>query len=119
TAMEPYIDTLTVAGNFVRNQLQLSSSPEFAMKKIFAAELVENSTATGIYEIAPVFRDDLQDQRHLLEFTLLEWYRRNSTLTEILQDAAQLTNVIGASLGYTIYPHLKYYTITKLFASVG
>lgn len=76
----------------------LRTSPEFACKKLLAAG------ETRIFEFARVFRDRERGDLHLSEFTMLEWYRANSTYDAVMADsiavialAAQATGVRGFS----------------------
>ncbi|GAB4424415.1 MAG: EF-P lysine aminoacylase EpmA [Turneriella sp.] len=103
-AMEPYIDTFALQSGLSGHAGYLASSPEFAMKKIFSAELQQNPTARGIYEIAPVFRDDRAGRLHLPEFTMIEWYIQNAERQVILAMAVELISFVAASLGKTITP---------------
>lgn len=96
-ALEPYIDVVAVAGANVPPGKYLATSPEFSMKKVFAAELSQASAA-GIYEIAPVFRDDPAGKNHALEFTMLEWYRRDSALDSILHETVDCMARVASAL---------------------
>jgi len=56
------------------------TSPEFACKKLLAAG------ERQIVEFARVFRDRERGDRHLPEFTMLEWYRAEAPLDAIIAD---------------------------------
>ncbi|HVX77662.1 MAG TPA: EF-P lysine aminoacylase EpmA [Bradyrhizobium sp.] len=58
----------------------LRTSPEFACKKLLAAG------EQRIFEFARVFRDRERGDLHLPEFTMLEWYRANSTYEAVMAD---------------------------------
>lgn len=78
-APEPHIDCPPVAtGGFLR------ASPELQMKKLLA------SGFERIYQIGPCFRDGESGSRHNPEFTMLEWYRKNATYLDILNDFEHL-----------------------------
>jgi lysyl-tRNA synthetase class 2 len=62
----------------------LRASPELQMKKLLAAGLDK------IYQIGPCFRDGEKGSRHNPEFTMMEWYRKNATYLDILEDAKKL-----------------------------
>jgi lysyl-tRNA synthetase class 2 len=64
----------------------LRTSPEFACKKLLAAG------ETRIVEFARVFRDRERGDRHLPEFTMLEWYRSGEPYEAVIADCL---NVIG------------------------
>jgi elongation factor P--(R)-beta-lysine ligase len=72
----------------------LRTSPEFAAKKLLAAGEAK------IFEFARVFRDRERGDLHLPEFTMLEWYRANTTYDSVMADsifviahAAQATGI--------------------------
>src|SRR3979490_1868034 len=59
----------------------LRTSPEFACKKLLAAGEAK------IFELARVFRDRERGDLHLPEFTMLEWYRANTTYDAVMADS--------------------------------
>jgi lysyl-tRNA synthetase class 2 len=72
----------------------LRTSPEFACKKLLAAG------ETKIFEFARVFRDRERGDKHLPEFTMLEWYRAEDAYEAVIADcvvviahAAQATGI--------------------------
>jgi elongation factor P--(R)-beta-lysine ligase len=78
----------------VRTARYLRTSPEFACKKLLAAG------EQKIFEFARVFRDREHGDLHLPEFTMLEWYRANTTYDVVMADsiaviagAAQATGI--------------------------
>lgn len=66
----------------------LRTSPEFCMKRLLAAGYPD------IYEIGPVFRDGEVGPRHQPEFTMIEWYRLNFGLMEIIEDTLSLISTM-------------------------
>ena len=62
----------------------LHTSPEFCMKRLLADGYPD------IYSICRVFRDGEIGQHHLPEFTMLEWYRLNINLRDIIVDTTAL-----------------------------
>jgi elongation factor P--(R)-beta-lysine ligase len=62
----------------------LHTSPEFAMKKLLVAGLPK------IYQLARVFRDGERSPLHHPEFTMLEWYRAQTTYDSMMADCAAL-----------------------------
>ncbi len=78
-APECHIDCPPVAtGGFLR------ASPELQMKKMLALGMDK------IYQIGPCFRDGEKGSRHNPEFTMMEWYRREATYFDIMDDLTQL-----------------------------
>jgi lysyl-tRNA synthetase class 2 len=72
----------------------LRTSPEFACKKLLAAG------EARIFEFARVFRDRERGDKHLPEFTMLEWYRAEESYEAVIADcvaiiasAAQATGI--------------------------
>ncbi len=73
--------------------LWLATSPEFAMKRL----LVGGSGP--IFQLARVWRDELPTDLHAREFTLLEWYRPDATLSSLMHETeAYLRQVLPAVL---------------------
>jgi lysyl-tRNA synthetase class 2 len=62
------------------------------MKRLLAAGFGD------IYQICKVFRDGERGRYHLAEFTLIEWYRLNFGLREIMRDTVEF---VSAVLGRT------------------
>jgi lysyl-tRNA synthetase class 2 len=68
-----------------RARRYLRTSPEFACKKLLAAG------ETKILEFARVFRDREGGDLHLPEFTMLEWYRADSSYDTVMADTIVIT----------------------------
>ncbi|MDO4450915.1 MAG: EF-P lysine aminoacylase EpmA [Moraxella sp.] len=82
----------------------LHTSPEFAMKRVLA------DYQMPIYQICQVFRDDEKGHKHNIEFTMLEWYRPDFSLTDL---ADELNALIGVVLGKNL--PFKNYRYTQAF----
>lgn len=85
TVTDPNIRSIAVG-----NTGWLQTSPEHYMKRLLAAGYPD------IYSIARVFRDGEAGSRHLREFTLIEWYRKDFGLARIIDDTlALIAHVLG------------------------
>tara|TARA_R110002096_G_scaffold6305_11_gene29319 strand:+ start:13319 stop:14314 length:996 start_codon:yes stop_codon:yes gene_type:complete len=88
------IESIAAHSTLSRVPLYLHTSPEFCMKRLLAAGYPD------IYSICRVFRDGEAGARHQPEFTLLEWYRHDFSLGDIIQDTLR---VIATALGEPAY----------------
>ena len=90
---EPNIESLSARGSIMRSKWYLRTSPEYAMKRLLAAGWPD------IYELGPVDRDGESGHRHQPEFWMLEWYRHNFALPEIVEDTVALLNAALVGTG--------------------
>lgn len=84
-----HIESFSVSGQQEGDSGFLHTSPEFHMKRLLAAGYPD------IYSIARVFRAGEVGRHHQPEFTMIEWYRLNFSLDDIIRDAI---SVIVAAL---------------------
>jgi lysyl-tRNA synthetase class 2 len=71
-----------------RTPLYLHTSPEYAMKRLLAAG------SGDIYQIAHVFRGEERGRQHNAEFMLIEWYRCDYSMRQLMQEVAQLAGLL-------------------------
>src|SRR6266404_827641 len=71
----------------------LRTSPEFACKKLLAAGEAK------IFEFARVFRDRERGDLHLPEFTMLEWYRADTTYDAVMADSVVIIACAAQATG--------------------
>jgi len=69
--------------------LYLQTSPEYAMKQLLAMD------SGSIYQICKAFRQDPVGRLHNIEFTMLEWYRIDYSLEELVDDVASVVEEAG------------------------
>ncbi len=97
-SMEPYLEVFeTTLLDDRREQYRafLTSSPEFAMKKLLAAG------AQNIFQICKSYRNqEGWSSRHNPEFTILEWYRTNAGYTQIMKDCENLFAFIANKIQF-------------------
>jgi lysyl-tRNA synthetase class 2 len=86
--MEPYLEvfeTRLTTARGASSRAFLTTSPEYAMKKLLVAGLPR------IYQICKSFRNGEEVSRgHNPEFTILEWYRAHADYRAIMEDCEQL-----------------------------
>lgn len=71
----------------------LHTSPELTMKKLLVAGLPK------IYQLCHCYRNEAIGQTHLPEFTMLEWYRKDTTYKAMMTDTEQIVKRCAARCG--------------------
>jgi lysyl-tRNA synthetase class 2 len=94
--MEPYLEVFSTTWTTARGAVHpgfLTTSPEYAMKKLLAAGVAP------IFQICKSFRNGEEvSARHNPEFTILEWYRLHADYTDLMRDCAELFRAIARAL---------------------
>jgi lysyl-tRNA synthetase class 2 len=94
--MEPYLDVFETRWRTPSGDDHagfLTTSPEYAMKKLLAAGIAP------IFQICKSFRNgEGIGSRHNPEFTILEWYRRDADYTTIMDDCEELFRFVAGEL---------------------
>lgn len=87
TVSDVQIESLRIDGTSPR---YLHTSPEYAMKRLLAAG------SGDIFQICKVFRAAERSALHNPEFTMVEWYRLQMNLDDIMIETAALTAALLA-----------------------
>jgi lysyl-tRNA synthetase class 2 len=91
--LDPHLEAFEVAGGDRGAPRWLTTSPEYQMKRLLA------DGWERIFQVARCFRRGEFGTRHNPEFTMLEWYRANAGVDEVMRDTEQLTaTVTGGSV---------------------
>lgn len=99
---EPYLDPFWIdvarPMSHVPRRAALVTSPEYAMKKLLGAGF------DRIYDLGPCFRNNEPwDGSHDPEFLMLEWYRRDADVDELMEDTEAMIRQVVA-----IMPNAKF-----------
>lgn len=71
----------------------LQTSPELCMKRLLAAGIPK------IFQLCKCFRKAERGDRHLPEFTMLEWYAADSDYRDLMMDCEALLRHLAAAMG--------------------
>ncbi len=103
---DPQVESLCVSSQAEATGLRyLHTSPEFAMKRLLCAY-----PDTDIYQIATVFRAEVQGRYHVSQFNMLEWYRVGMDHKALMCDTEALLKQIWQAfdLPYPTAQHRSY-----------
>ncbi len=79
---DPHIQSIAL--RVQDSKLWLRTSPEYHMKRLLAAN------PQDIYQIGKVFRDGESGLQHQPEFTMIEWYRLDFGMPEMINETCEL-----------------------------
>ncbi len=94
---EPYLDPFRIdverPTSKVPSRVALVTSPEYAMKKLLGAGF------DRIYDLGPCFRNNEPwDGSHDPEFLMLEWYRRDAGVNELMDDTEAMMRYVVSQI---------------------
>ncbi len=81
---DPHIENIEAIGKDRQHPWFLQTSPEYAMKRLLAAEVGD------CFQICRAYRDREIGRVHQPEFTLLEWYRHDESLDKITNETLSI-----------------------------
>ena len=87
-APESHIDAVAAGAWF------LHTSPELCMKRLLAAGY------SRIFQICKCFRAGERGDRHLPEFTMIEWYRAEADYRTLMDDCEVMINTVAREIGF-------------------
>lgn len=73
----------------------LQTSPEICMKRLLA-----EAGCSKIFQICKCFRNKERGDRHLPEFTMLEWYRTQATYHSLMAECEDLIIAVARATGH-------------------
>lgn len=96
--LDLHLDGFEVAGGLLGAPAFLQTSPEYHMKRLLCAGLPR------IFQLAHCFRRGELGAWHNPEFTMLEWYRANAGMQDVMADTEALVRELVTELRSTASP---------------
>ena len=112
TGTDPQLDFFsTEYHSLPRNKpMYLQTSPEFAMKRLLAAG------SGSIFQICKAFRNGESGRFHNPEFSILEWYRVDFNLEQLIDEVIDLLTELLA--GYCVIESVQKVSYVDIFKQV-
>jgi len=107
---DPHIESLQSI--FRGQHYYLNTSPEFAMKRLLAVN------AGAIYQICKAFRDDELGNMHNPEFTMLEWYRPEFDMFQLMDEVEALVLAL-ADENIAAFTRYSYAQVFEKYANLN
>ena len=107
---DPHIESFKTV--FQDQHHYLNSSPEFAMKRLLAAH------GESIYQICKAFRDDELGPMHNPEFSMLEWYRPEFDMHQLMDEVEALVSVLSDD-SLASFMRLSYGQVFEKYANLN
>lgn len=90
--LEPQLDSIEIHAPLShahggQSRHWLHTSPEYALKRYLGGEGID---VQRVYALTPCFRDEPPSRTHSPEFSMLEWYARDLTLFELMNQCERL-----------------------------
>jgi lysyl-tRNA synthetase class 2 len=106
---EPYLEPMwssVLEQDGTKHRGALITSPEYAMKRLLA------SGFDKIYDLGPCFRNgEPWDGTHDPEFLMLEWYRREAGLEELMTDTENMIKFVAREYAGPDFPTFRKLTV--------
>jgi lysyl-tRNA synthetase class 2 len=86
--LDPHLAAFEIVGGDAGAPRWLMTSPEYQMKRLLA------DGWERIFQVAPCFRQGERGARHNPEFTMIEWYRADAGVSDVMLDTEQLVAAV-------------------------
>ncbi|MEQ1557328.1 MAG: EF-P lysine aminoacylase EpmA [Methyloglobulus sp.] len=96
----------------MQKKMFLQTSPEFAMKRLLAAG------CGSVYQICKAFRNEESGRFHNPEFTMLEWYRVDFGLSELMAEVEELMALLFEHQGLQPTQRVSYQSLFQQYTGL-
>ena len=91
-SVDYHLDSFKTTYDISNKSLYLQTSPEFHMKQLLADGI------GSIYQICKAFRNGEEGNHHNPEFTILEWYRLDFSIFDLMDEIESLLKHLGKKI---------------------